>query len=75
MAVPKYKTSKARRNSRVAHNFKLAAPTLTECKQCHAPVRPHTVCSECGYYKGIKRIETKQDKKAKKSADNPQPQA
>jgi large subunit ribosomal protein L32 len=76
MAVPKTKTSKARRNSRVAHNFRVEAPTLTECKQCHAKIPPHTVCAECGYYKGIKRIETKADKKAKKNANSEQqPQA
>jgi large subunit ribosomal protein L32 len=67
MAVPKYKTSKARRNSRVAHNFVVDAPTLTECKQCKAKIPPHTVCTECGYYKGVKRIEVKADKKARKA--------
>ncbi|MDR1917954.1 MAG: 50S ribosomal protein L32 [Christensenellaceae bacterium] len=75
MAVPKHKTSKARRNSRVAHNFVVNAPTITECKQCHAPIPPHTVCPECGFYKGVKRIETKADKKAKKTAEKQQPTA
>jgi large subunit ribosomal protein L32 len=66
MAVPKHKTSKARRNSRSAHNFALAAPTLTECKQCKAKIPPHTVCPECGYYKGVKRLETKSDRRKAK---------
>ena len=67
MAVPKRKTSKARRDTRRAHAFTASAPTLTECKQCKAKIPPHTVCCECGYYKGIKRIETKSDVKAKKA--------
>ena len=51
MAVPKRKMSKARRNSRRA-NWKLAAPGLVECPQCHELKRPHHVCTECGYYDG-----------------------
>lgn len=67
MAVPKKKISKARRNTRASNNSKLTAPTLTECKQCKAKIPPHTVCPECGYYKGVKRLETKADIKAKKA--------
>ena len=51
MAVPKRKMSKARRVSRRA-NWKLAAPGLVECPQCHELKRPHHVCPECGYYDG-----------------------
>jgi len=50
MAVPRNKLSKARKNSRRA-NWKLSAPTLIECPQCHKPKLPHRVCEECGYYK------------------------
>lgn len=51
MAVPKRKMSKACRDSRRA-NWKLAAPGLVECPQCHELKRPHHVCPECGYYDG-----------------------
>ena len=51
MAVPKRKMSKARRDSRRA-NWKLAAPGLVDCPQCHELKRPHHVCTECGYYDG-----------------------
>ncbi len=51
MAVPKRKMSKARRDSRRA-NWKLAAPGLVDCPQCHEPKKPHHVCPECGYYDG-----------------------
>ena len=69
MAVPKHKVSKARKNSRSAHNFKASAASLTECSQCHTPVTPHTVCKNCGNYKGTKRIETKADKKKDNKKD------
>lgn len=51
MAVPKRKMSKARRDSRRA-NWKLTAPGLVECPQCHEMKMPHRVCPECGYYNG-----------------------
>lgn len=51
MAVPKRKTSKARRDSRRA-NWKLTVPTLVECPQCHEKMKPHHVCTECGHYNG-----------------------
>ena len=52
MAVPKRKTSKARRDKRRSNVWKLDAPTLVRCKQCGAYTVPHKVCAECGYYKG-----------------------
>jgi large subunit ribosomal protein L32 len=48
---------------RSAHNFKAEAQALTACRNCHEPVPPHTVCKNCGFYKGSKRIETAKDKK------------
>ncbi|MEZ5102607.1 MAG: 50S ribosomal protein L32 [Thermoleophilia bacterium] len=51
MAVPKRKTSKARRDKRRAtHTLKTVG--LHECAQCHRPKRPHHVCPTCGHYKG-----------------------
>jgi len=64
MAVPKHKVSKSRKNIRNRANFTADAATLTGCKNCHAPVRPHCVCKNCGNYKGTKRIEIKEKKKA-----------
>ena len=51
MAVPKKKTSKARRDKRRAQH-KIAAPRLNECPQCHQPRLPHRVCPNCGTYDG-----------------------
>ena len=44
MAVPKRKTSKARRDKRKSANMKMTAPGLSVCPQCHEPKLPHRVC-------------------------------
>jgi large subunit ribosomal protein L32 len=51
MAVPKKKTSHARRNQRRAHQA-MGQPTLVACPNCGEPHRPHRVCPKCGFYKG-----------------------
>ncbi len=51
MAVPKRKTSKARRDKRRA-NWKLTAPGMISCPNCGELIMPHRVCKACGYYKG-----------------------
>jgi large subunit ribosomal protein L32 len=51
MAVPKKKTSQARRDQRRAHHA-LRKPNVVECPQCGSVRVPHRVCMECGYYKG-----------------------
>ncbi len=60
MAVPKRKTSKARRDLRRSSVWKLDAPALTKCNQCGELITPHRVCDSCGYYKGS-QIVTKED--------------
>ncbi|MCY6959492.1 MULTISPECIES: 50S ribosomal protein L32 [Clostridium] len=52
MAHPKSKTSKARRDSRRAQAFKLSAPGIVECPQCHEMKLAHRVCKNCGHYNG-----------------------
>jgi len=51
MAVPKRKTSKARRDQRRAQH-RIEAPRVNVCPQCGSPKRPHRVCPTCGTYKG-----------------------
>lgn len=51
MAVPKKKTSKARRDTRRAHHA-LTPVNASICPKCLAPKLHHHVCKECGYYKG-----------------------
>jgi large subunit ribosomal protein L32 len=57
MAVPKRKTSHARKMSRKATWLRTEAPSLMECPQCHEPKLPHRVCGECGYYNRKQIIE------------------
>jgi large subunit ribosomal protein L32 len=56
MALPKWKKTKGRRNQRRAHIF-LKKPNLTKCSKCGHSVLPHTVCRNCGYYKGREVID------------------
>ena len=52
MAVPKRKTSKARRDKRRSSVWKIAAPTLVKCPNCGEYMVPHKACGSCGYYNG-----------------------
>lgn len=51
MAVPKKKTSKARRDQRRSHHA-LHQTMLTECQNCGEQKRPHHICESCGFYNG-----------------------
>ena len=53
MAVPKRKTSKARRDKRRSAVWKLKQPAFSVCPQCGGLKAPHKVCASCGYYKGV----------------------
>lgn len=61
MAHPKRKTSKTRRDKRRTH-YKAENITISVCSNCGAAVKYHTVCSECGYYKGKLAIESTESK-------------
>ena len=45
MAVPKRKTSKARRDKRRSAVWKLDAPALCRCSNCGELTAPHKVCA------------------------------
>jgi len=67
MAVPKQKHTKSRRNKRRIHIF-LKKPNLVSCLNCGKLILTHTVCQNCGYYKGREIIDvlkklTKKEKK------------
>lgn len=63
MAVPKRKTSKARRDSRRANTWTLSAPNVVACPQCKEPRLAHRVCKNCGYYDGREAIQVSEDRK------------
>jgi large subunit ribosomal protein L32 len=56
MAHPKHRSSKTRTAKRRTH-YKAVAPTLAACSNCGALHIYHTVCGECGYYRGMVAIE------------------
>ena len=67
--VPKWNKTKSRKNKRRMHIF-AKAPSLVSCKKCGKPALPHTVCQNCGYYKGVEVINvleklTKKERKLK----------
>ena len=51
MAVPKKRTGKSAQAKRRA-NWKASLVAVTKCSSCGADVPAHTVCPECGSYKG-----------------------
>lgn len=51
MAVPKRRVSRARRGHRRLHQ-KLEIVQLVKCTNCGTRIRPHHVCSACGFYRG-----------------------
>ena len=58
MAHPKHRHSKTRTAKRRTHD-KAVEPTLAKCSNCGALHIFHTVCGECGYYRGMVAIEKK----------------
>lgn len=69
MAVPKWHRSKSKQGQRRMHIF-LKPPQLVTCKKCGKPVLPHTLCENCGTYRGREVVDvlaklTKKDRKKK----------
>ncbi len=60
MAVPKRRTSRAKRDKRRAHDS-LRAPARSKCPQCGEPKLPHRVCANCGTYRGREVIQTDEE--------------
>lgn len=75
MAVPKKRTGHSAQGHRRS-NWKATKPTTTKCPNCGATVLTHTVCTECGTYKGqpvsLKDrndvVEVKEEKKSAKKS-------
>jgi large subunit ribosomal protein L32 len=62
---PKRKLSKGRRDRRRAHDA-LEAQNLVQCSNCGEMCLPHTVCENCGHYKGREVVPHEEGKKKKK---------
>ncbi|MGD1997916.1 MAG: 50S ribosomal protein L32 [Candidatus Dependentiae bacterium] len=62
MPVPKGKRSRARRDKRKA-NKGITMSQLGSCQTCQSPISSHRACSVCGYYKGVKVLRTKTERR------------
>ncbi len=58
---PKRKLSSGRRDRRRAHDA-LKARNLVACENCGEMRLPHTVCPNCGHYKGREVVSTEEKK-------------
>jgi len=67
MPIPKQRHTSSRRDRRRSHHA-LKEIRLEVCSHCGKTVLPHTLCSNCGYYKGRQVVDVlaKLDKKKKK---------
>ncbi|MFC1707086.1 50S ribosomal protein L32 [Planctomycetota bacterium] len=52
MAVQQCRHGKARTRKRASHHA-LPQRHLAKCGRCGAIIRPHTVCGNCGSYRGV----------------------
>ncbi len=59
MANPKKRKSKSRTRMGRSHHA-LTAVNVVDCPQCHEPKLPHTVCPNCGQYKGMDILKIKE---------------
>ena len=62
MAVPKRKTSKARRDKRRSNVWKLETPGIVACPNCGAYNLPHRACKACGMYNGRQVLKVEEEK-------------
>lgn len=74
MPVPKRKHSTQRRRTRWANKHIIPA-IFTKCSHCEATLMPHTVCQECGYFKGRQVLVTKSERASKRMALRKKPDA
>ncbi|MCD4694222.1 50S ribosomal protein L32 [bacterium] len=58
MSVPKKKRTKASKGKRRSHHA-LKEVQLGICPKCKKPVLPHSVCENCGTYRGREEIKVK----------------
>ena len=66
MSVPKHrKTSSKTKMGRSHEALKTQKPGL--CPKCQSPLKSHTACKACGYYKGKQVIKTKLDVMTKRN--------
>ena len=64
--VVRMRSTKSHTKNRPAHHA-LVSMKLSKCGNCAEPVRSHTICANCGYYRGMKVLDlVKQTEKKQK---------
>jgi len=71
MPAPKKRHSKSQKGRRRAH-IKVEEKELVECSHCGETKKPHTVCNNCGYYKGEQIIEQEVEEEAAEEEEKEQ---
>ncbi|OGH52857.1 MAG: 50S ribosomal protein L32 [Candidatus Levybacteria bacterium RIFOXYC1_FULL_40_10] len=66
---PKKRHSRQRQGKRRAA-IKLAMPASTDCLNCGAIIKPHTVCPKCGFYKTKQFLKIKTPKPVETPSEN-----
>lgn len=62
MAEPKKRLTRTRSGNRQSHDS-ISSINLISCPNCKAKIIPHRICKNCGYYKGLKIIKNRDEKK------------
>ncbi len=62
MAVPRNRSSNARKNSRRAHMAKKKVIT-TKCSNCEKKILSHRMCPYCGFYANRSIVGAKEEEK------------
>ncbi len=62
MAEPKKRLTSTRSGNRQSHDA-LKASSYGSCSNCKQRVAGHSICQNCGYYKGKKVLDIGPDKK------------
>lgn len=62
MAVPRNRTSNAKKGSRSAHSA-LKPKSFSKCSNCGAKKMPHRICPACGYYSKREIVSIKKEEK------------
>jgi large subunit ribosomal protein L32 len=69
MAEPKKRLTSTRSGNRQSKDA-LKSNSLISCSNCKTKILPHRVCQNCGYYKGEKVLQLKDEaKKIKKTQE------
>lgn len=61
MAVPKRRTSRARKGKRRSHHH-IQPMQVQYCSECNEPVLAHRVCPNCGFYQGREVVVKEEEK-------------